>query len=147
MSSVMTDIADAITAELNAASWDLAFTAVRRNLLEVELPDLSTLTVLVVPRTREAEDAARGFMRHTHGTDIGILQRFEQLTVATANAVTDPLFALAEDIQDHLDDATLPGYASAKYAGAQLAFSQERLRDEHVFHAVLTLNFRVIKPR
>ena len=147
MASVIAAIADAVVTELNAQTWVESFTAVRRNLLDLEHhTDLDSLTVVVVPRIRERQVEDRSTNRITYTVDVGVLQRIDAATATTANTATDPLFELVEDIDDHFD-GQLPGYSTAWSAGSEFLVDLAELQERHRFVGVLSLSFRVLSAR
>ncbi len=105
---MITALADQICTLLNAApagTFTPPFVAVRLNVPIVELTDLDTLHVTVVPGGWDRKQVARAnnYALRTRLIDVGIQQRFsaDQLTTG-GNAATDPLIALGEAIAEYL---------------------------------------------
>ena len=144
----LTDIADAVVAELNAEDWDLDFTAVRRNLPWFDGPP-TDLQVVVVPRGREKTLHSRSENEVVYTIEIGVRRQLTGLKAgqAASNTDTDPLIGLLQDIDDHFDAAQLAGYTAARWQSTEWAIHDELLRENHLFAATLTVAFRVLKTR
>ena len=94
---LITQIADAVVAELNAATFSQPVTATRAYVPRFELPELKTLTVTVVPSSASVTAAAHGAAQQDVAIDIAVQQKLD----SEQNAALDPLLALAEEIAEH----------------------------------------------
>jgi len=141
---VITDIADAVTAELNGLDPVTPLAAVRSTKApEFELPDMKTLRVTVVPRGWDSQTATRAAAQCDYQIDIGV-----QKKLATGdNAEIDALLGLVERIADHFRAkrlAAVPGAMWVKNENTPL-YSPEHMGQLRQFTSVLTLTFRVMR--
>ena len=93
---VITQIADAVVATLNAASLSLPVTATRAYLPRAEVADLKTLKVTVVPSSVVNASVSRSQSQQDVAIDVAIQKKPGN----DQNASFDPLLALAEEIGD-----------------------------------------------
>ena len=93
---VITQIADAVVATLNAATLSQPVTATRAYLPRAEVADLKSLKVTVVPSSVVNASVSRSQSQQDVAIDVAIQKKpgNEQ------NASFDPLLALAEEIGD-----------------------------------------------
>jgi hypothetical protein len=141
--SLIADIADAVTTELNSGSFGQPFTAERHYLARFELKQLGTLRVPVVPKAATIETAARGQTQHDVQIDVGVLKKLG----AADNAEIDPLVTLVEELADHFRLQRLASYPNAIWTKTENdpIYSHEHLERMRQFTSVLTLTFRVIR--
>ncbi len=139
----ITEIADAVAAELNAGSFSQAFTAERRYRPVFDLPEMGTLHVTVVPQGMTIETAGRGRNQQDYRIDIAIQKKFENGDAAEL----DPLMALVEQIADHFRFRRLEGLPEAVWVKTENApiYAAEHMEQNRVFTSVLTLTFRVVR--
>jgi hypothetical protein len=78
--SVITDIADAVVASLNAGTFSEPFTAERLHQPSFELADLQTLRVSVVPKSLEIRNASRQHSFFDCTIDVGLQQKVDDDT-------------------------------------------------------------------
>ena len=98
MTATIATIADGITSTLNAATFSLAFTAVRAYQPVFDLADLSDLSVSVVPSEIDAiELASRVHTQRRYRVDIIVQKR-----VDITNTDIDALTTVVEEIIDEL---------------------------------------------
>lgn len=137
---MITDIAQAVTDELNAGSFSMAFTAERKAAPIVKLSEMDSLHVTVVPR--EVESAALDRTRDSHEVkvDVAIQKRVASLE----NDAIDPLMALVREIADLLNRRNL-GDALWKKTENKPVYSPEHLREMRQFTSVLTLTYQVTR--
>jgi len=142
MSSIM-DIADAVAAELNAGTFDPAFTAVRRVLPEFELADLADLKVTVVPHGVEMSGATRSSQQMEVTVDIGVMKKLST-DLDTEVAV---LCDLVEQIVDYLAGRRLTGMAQAAWVrmANEPIYSPQHLAQQRTFTSVLTVTYRLVR--
>ena len=140
---MITDIAQAVTDELNGGSFSLGFTAERKAVPMVKLSEMDSLHVTVVPR--EVESAALDRTRDSHEVkvDIAVQQRVASLE----NDDIDPLMALVREIADFLNRRNVGGPAGAgwKKTENKPVYSPEHLREMKQFTGVLTLTYQVTR--
>ena len=141
--SLISDIADAVTTELNAGTFSLSFTAERHYLARFELKQLGTLRVPVVPKATTIETAARRQAQHDVQIDVGVLQKLQ----AADNSEIDELVTLVEELADHFRLQRLASYPNAIWTRTENEpiYSHEHLERMRQFSSVLTLTFRVIR--
>ena len=139
--SILTDIADALVAELNAGNFSQEFTACRHNLASFDLKDMKDLHVTVVPKGMEMTTAGRGLAQDDVQIDVAVQKK---LTAADNNEI-DELMGLVEQIAEFVR-------AKGKFADAAWVrtenvpiYSQEHLGELRQFTSVLTLTFRVMR--
>jgi hypothetical protein len=147
--SLVTDIADAVTAELNGAptgTFGQAFTAQRRVLPVFELADLAELKVTVVPKGLRITGATRSVSQYEITIDIGI-----QKKLAPGNKDLDTevatLGTLVDEIADYLRRRPLsqvPGAAWVSITNDPI-YAPEHLLEQRVFTSVLTVTYRAMK--
>lgn len=144
MSAVVVEIAESVTAVLNAATLSQAFTAERAYVPVHELPDLVDLAVTVVPTSIGVTPLTRHSDDHEYTVDIGVQKR---CTPDTTEA--DPLMLLVQEIIDLFRGKTLTGYTAAKClrVANDPIYVPVFLDEERVFTSVVTLTFRVARDQ
>ncbi len=137
--SVITDIADAVAASLNAATFSEEFTAERLHQPSFDLPELQTLRVSVVPKSVEIRNGTRQHSFFDCAVDVGIQQKVDN------DARVDALLVLAEEIIDHLRLKRLTDYPQAAWMaiGHDPVVSSEHLDQHRQLTSVLTVTYRV----
>ena len=144
--SLVIDIADAVTAELNAAPPDTfseAFTAVRMVLPEFDLADLAELKVTVVPKSVEITGATRATSQYEIAVDVGIQKKLgKDLDTEVA-----ALGTLVDEISDYLRRRQLAQTPWAAWSAIrnEPVYAPEHLAQERVFTSVLTVTYRAMK--
>jgi hypothetical protein len=141
---VITDIADAVTAELNGLDPQSPLAAVRSaKAPEFELPDMKTLRVTVVPRGWESQTATRAAAQCDYQIDIGVQKKL----AAGDNPEIDGLLGLVERIADHFRTHRLTAMPNAVWVGCENSplYSPEHMKELRQFTGVLTLTFRVLR--
>lgn len=99
--SLVIDIADAVTAELNAAppgTFTPSFTAMRRVLPEFDLAELAELKVSVVPKRVEITGSTRSASQYEIAVDIGIQKKLGK----DLDSEVAALSTLVDQIADYL---------------------------------------------
>ncbi|WP_437226022.1 hypothetical protein SH661x_004365 [Planctomicrobium sp. SH661] len=139
---LITQVAAAIVSELNAATFSLPFTAVRSYLPRVELAELKTLTVTVVPSGLSVVTASRGQTQQEVGIDVAVQQKLS----GEDNIDLDPLLALAEEIAVHFRGKRLDSFPNAIWVKTEFKpiYAPEHIDQLRTFTSVQTLTFRVI---
>ena len=143
--ALVTDIADAIVAELNAApagSFTPAFTAARRVLPAFELAELAVLRVTVVPKSVEISGAMRSASLVDCQVDIGVQQKLG--TDLDTEVAT--LCGLVEQIAAYLRRRPLAGTPHAAWVRTQNepVYVPDHLAHQRTFTSVLTLTYRSV---
>ena len=138
---VITQIADAVVATLNAASLSQPVSASRAYLPRAEVADLKTLKVTVVPSGVVNASASRSQSQQDVAIDVAIQKKpgNEQ------NASFDPLLALAEEIGDLFRAKRLESFPLAACIKTEFKtiYAPEHIESLRTFTSVLTLTFRV----
>lgn len=144
--SLILDIADAVTAELNAApagTFDPAITAVRRVLPEFDLAELSELKVSVVPKSVVITGSTRSASQYEIVVDIGVQKKLgKNLEGEVAHLAT-----LMDQIADYLRRRPLSSAPFAAWAGIanEPVYAPEHLAGQRVFTSVLSVTYRALK--
>ncbi len=141
----ITDIADAVVAELNDATSPLAglASAARGYRPAFDLEDMKDLHVTVVPRGIETAGASRGQSQADVQIDIGV-----QKKLASADAAEiDPLMALVQQLVFFLRARKLAAASSSLWVRTENTpiFAAEHLEQFRQFTSVLTLTYRVMQ--
>ncbi len=147
--SLVTEIADAVAAELNAAApgtFSESFTAVRKVLPVHELKDLVDLKVTVVPKAVEITGSTRAASQYEITVDIGVQRKLAPGNTDLDAAVTT-LGTLVDQIAEYLRRrplATAP-WASWISLANDPVYAPEHLLEQRVFTSVLTVTYRAMK--
>jgi len=141
--AVITDIADAVVAELNAGTFSQAFEAKRYYRPVFDLAEMKDLHVSVVPRGVTIERADRSRNQHDVQIDVAVQQKFQSGDAAEL----DPLMALVEEIADFFRLRRLAAYPDAVWVKTENVpvYAQEHIEEFRQFTSVLTLTFRVVR--
>ena len=89
-------VADSVTAQLNAAEFDFEFIAERMYVPNFDLEDVKELRVTVVPRDVELFPHDRAHNKYHCRVDVAVQKKFSKGT----NEEIDPLVDLVEKIAD-----------------------------------------------
>lgn len=137
-------IADAIVADLNAATFVPPFEATREYVPAAELPDLTTLRVSVVPKGLAAEPASRAALATTYQVDIGVQKKLPT-EAAAQKAEADALMLLVQKIVVFLNRRK-PTAAGVAWVGTENdpIFSPEHFQEFGQFTSVITVSFEGI---
>lgn len=143
MPSELIQIADAVVAALNAATFAMPFTAERHYQPVFDLAEMKDLHVSVVPRGTEITQVARAKGTFDHKVDVAVQKKF----VKGDAAELDPLVALAEEIAESFRAKRLPGMPDAAWVKTEHApvYAQEHMQELRQFTSVMTLTFRVTR--
>ena len=141
--ALITDIAEAVVAELNAGSFSLPFTAARHYRPVFELEEMQTLHVTVVPKGTAIQPNSRNSNQHDIDIDVAIQQKLE----TADNTDIDPLMTLVDEIADQFRFKRLNSFPNAVWVKTenQPVYAQEHLDQLRQFTSLLTLTFRVIR--
>jgi hypothetical protein len=140
----LTAIADAVAADLRAASLSVSVPAERLYLPKAKLEELKDLRVSVVPRTDVGTLADRSNRsQQDYQIDVGIQQKLDFTQPDELEAVAAPLMRLREEIADFYKTHSLgSGRAEKWIKSEQIPYSPEHLEKQRVFLAVVTFTFR-----
>ncbi len=140
MVSILTDLADAVVAVLNAAELDIEFIAERTLLPLYDLKALRELKISVVPKGRKIVQGSRVVTTQEIQIDIGIQKKISD------DSELDGLLKLVEDIAGLFKAERLEGYPNAICVKKENdpIYDPEHLRQFHQFTSVLTLTFKVL---
>ena len=141
--AVITDVADALVAELNAASLSLPLTAARHYVPSFELQEMKDLHVSVVPKGVVITKSDRSRNTNDFQIDVAVQKKFEMGDAAEI----DPLLTLVEEIADFFRLRRLTAYPNAHWIKTEHApiYAQEHWDELRQLTSVLTLTFRVVR--
>lgn len=134
------EIADAMVAELNAATFTQSFTAERGYHPVLELPDLKVLKVSIIPKTKTAAAGTRSASQNDYQIDLAVQKKLG----AEAKAESDALMLLVQEITDHLRGKRLAGVAWLSSQNDPI-FVPEHMEQFRQFTSVLTLTYRATR--
>ena len=142
------ELADALVALLNAASFTADFTAARSWQPKEYLPGLDALQVNVAPRSRANSRLTRGADENRHAVEVSFLKRLTGSTEAARQAEIDANADLVEEVADYLARRQLTASAQAHSVlsvaidpVAELTHLDEML----VFLSVVTVTYREVR--
>lgn len=154
--SIRVDVADAVTAELNATEFSVAFiaetTSGRRNRT---IKELEVLTVEVVPVSLRIDLADRGHPGEEVTIDIFLRQKMglaaqELQSGEIAKEEIEHLTDLAEEIAFHFmpptaDGGTLAGYTNGSWQSCQIVsgYADDRFTKTRIFLGQIRLVFQI----
>lgn len=148
--SLVIDIADAVTAEINAApgspaTFSQTFTAVRKVLPVYELAELSDLKVTVVPKTVEITGSTRSVSQYDIAVDIGVQKKLA--ATPDIDAEVEALGTLVDEIAEYLRRRKLTGAPFAVWVNTvnEPVYAPEHLAEQRVFTSVLTVTYRAMR--
>lgn len=141
--AVITDIADAIVAELNAATLSQPVTAERHYLPRFDLPEMQLLHVTVVPKGVVLASGDRSRGQGDYSIDVAVQRKF----TTGDNAELDALTNLTEEIANHFRGRRLASYPDAAWLKTEqtVLYAQEHLAELRQFTSVLTFTYRVLR--
>lgn len=140
---LITQVAEAVVAELNAATFSQPITATRSYLPRVELADLKVLKVTVVPSSVTVAAVSRSQTHRDVAIDVAVQKKLGQ----EQNISLDPLLTLAEEIAEHFRAKRLDSFPGALCVKTEFKpiYAPEHIEQLRTFTSVLTLTFRVIE--
>lgn len=135
-------IADAVAAQLNGATFSQTLTAARLYAPSFELPDMETLHVTVVPRGIASTSLDRKRDSFSYDIDLAVQKKTDMV-----QASLDALMTLVEEIADHFRAEPLASFPGARCVDVKNVpvYSQEHLDELRQFTSVLTLTFRMAR--
>lgn len=141
--AVITDIADAIVAELNGATFSQPVTAVRSYLPQYDLTEMQTLHVTVVPKGVVLGSADRSRSQGDYSIDVAVQRKF----AAGDNADLDGLTNLVEEIINHFRGRRLDSYPNAAWLKSEqtVLYAPEHMAELRQFTSIVTFTYRVLR--
>lgn len=136
-------VADSVTAQLNAAEFDFEFVAERLYVPNFDLEDMKELRVSVVPRDVELLPHDRAHNRYHCRVDVAVQKKFSKGT----NEEIDPLVDLVEKIADEFRLKRLVSFPAVRCIKAEHAvlYSSEHWEQLRQFTSLLTLTFELAR--
>ena len=140
--AMITDVAGAVVAELNAGSFSQPFEAKRCYLPKYDLAEMKDLHVTVVPKGVTILPGSRSQNQHDVAIDVAVQKKLEK----TDNTEIDALMGLVDEIAGRFRLKRLDSYPNAVWLKTeqQPIYSQEHLDQMRQFTSVLTFTFRVV---
>ena len=140
--SVIMDIADALADALNSKEFSVEFEAVRDYRPVLELQDMKTLHVSVVPKGVTMAPADRNRVQHDVEVDVLVQKKLD----AGDAEELDALMSLVEEIAGFLKFKRLEslGASWVKTANEPI-YAPDHLSELRQFTSVLTLTYRVVR--
>jgi len=141
--SIVTDIADAVAAELVEGTFSQEFTPQRKAVPMFELKDLKDLKVSVVPHSLEITGATRGMSQYEATIDIGVQKKID----GDVDEAVKTLGSLVDEIADFLRKRTLSATPWAVWSGIKNdpVYVPEHLTDQRVFTSVLSVSYKMVR--
>lgn len=144
MSSQIASIADAMVTLLNAGTFTQEFTATRKWIPKVDLEDLGTICVTVVPKDYVRENETRISVRKTFQVDIGVQKRLETTTNPedpTKLTEVDGLMGFMEEIANFFsnENGRIGGAAWVRSEIPEPLYDQKLLDEDHIFFSRVTV--------
>lgn len=141
--AVVTQIADAVVAELNGGSFGQPLVAQRAYVPVFDLGEMADLHVTVVPKAASAERMDRSNRQFDYSIDVAVQKKLS----LDGNVESDALMLLVERIGDYFfgrRPATFNQAICTKVDNDPI-YSPEHWREMRQFTSVLTLVFRVMR--
>ena len=137
------EIADSVTAGLNAARLSQAFIAQRLYVPNFDLEDMKELRVTVVPRELELSPLDREQNCVHARIDVAVQKKFNSGT----NAEIDPLVGFVEEVADLFRLKRLASFHVARCVKVEhtVLYSSEHWEQLRQFTSLLTLTFELAK--
>ena len=137
------EIADKVTAKLNAASLSQTFEATRLYVPNFDLSDLKELRVTVVPREIDLLPLDRASNRVHAMIDVAVQKKFKK---GDATEI-DPLVQFVEEVGDEFRLKRLTDFPQARCVKVQnsVLYSVEHWEQQRQFTSLLTLTFELAR--
>ena len=143
MPAAIVQLADAVVADLNAATFSQPFTAQRSYLPRWKLEELATIRVTVVPKDDVGERASRAQWQEDYQLDVALQQRLG----ANETAQMDALVLLGQELADYFKSRNPAGDLATLVAVAFAPlFDPDHLEKHKTLTTVLNLTFRGWRP-
>lgn len=141
---VMTDVADAIVAELNAATFSQPVNAVRAYLPQYKLTEMQNLHVTVVPKGIVIANPDRCRSQSDYSFDVAVQKKFS----TGSNEELDALIQLVQDIVLYFRHTQrLESFPNAIWMKTEVPvlYAPDHMEQLRQFTSVLTLTYRVVQ--
>jgi hypothetical protein len=137
------DIAEAVTADINAATFSQPVEAKREYLPHFDLEQMQELKVTVVPKSALTQPGGRAHNQHDYAIDVAVQKKLDKAD----NPEIDALLTLVDEIADHFRFKRLSSYPNAMWLKTenQPVYSLEHLEEMRQFTSVLTFTFRLMR--
>ena len=143
MPAAIVQLADAVVADLNAATFSQSFTVQRSYLPRWKLEELATIRVTVVPKDDVGERASRAQWQEDYQLDVAIQQRLG----ANETAQMDALVLLGQELADYFKSRNPAGDLATLVAVAFAPlFDPDHLEKHKTLTTILNLTFRGWRP-
>ncbi len=143
MPAAITQLADAIVADLNDHTFSQAFQAQRTYLPHWKLEELSTIRVSVVPKDDVGERASRTQWQEDYQVDVAIQQKLG----ANESEQMDALILLGQELADFFKSRNPTGNLATLIAVAFAPlFDPDHLENHKTLTTVINLTFRGWRP-
>lgn len=142
--SVITDVAEAIVAELNAATFSQPVNAVRAYLPQYKLTEMQALHVTVVPKGIALANPDRSRSQSDYSFDVAVQQKY----TSGSNSELDALLELVQEIVVYFRyKQRLDSFPNAMWMKTEVPvlYSPDHMEQLRQFTSVLTLTYRVIQ--
>jgi len=148
MDATVIQIADAVTAALNASTLSQPITAKRYYLPEFDLKDMDTLHVSIVPAELDEAMADRSRDRGEYKIHVAVQKRVSnQGSTGIDSEAIDGLMALVEEIDDLFRHKRLAGFKQAAWAKTENKpiYDPRQLKESGLFVSLLVFTFSVVR--
>ena len=142
--SVITDVADAIVVELNAATFSQPVAAVRAYLPQYKLTQMQNLHVTVVPKSIVLANPDRSRSQSDYSFDVAVQKKFS----TGSNEELDALLQLVQDIVLYFRHTQrLESFPNAIWMKTEVPvlYAPDHMEQLRQFTSVLTLTYRVVQ--
>ena len=141
--SIVSEVAEAVRAELDAGAFSIPFKAVRAFRHDQTLPEGKELRVSVVPKSVSMAPASRNVCAHDIQIFVAVMKKLDRAAPETV----DPLLGLVEEIVDFFRLRRLEQRPAAIWTGTEVKpmVSAEHLEQLRQFTSLLTIRFNVCR--
>jgi hypothetical protein len=140
--SLIVDIADALAEALNGHEFSVEFEAVREYRPVLDLPDMKTLRVSVVPKGVVMVPADRSRVQHDVEVDVLVQKKLD----AGDSTELDALMSFVEEIAGFLKFKRLESVAASWVKTVnEPIFAPDHLEQLRQFTSVLTVTYRLVR--
>jgi hypothetical protein len=114
--SIVSEVAEAVRAELDAGQFSIPFKAVRAFRHDQTLPEGKELRVSVVPKSVSMAPASRGVCAYDIQIFVAVMKKLDR----AAPEAVDPLLALVEELADFFRFRRLEKCPAAMWTGTEI---------------------------
>ena len=142
--SVITDVADAIVVELNAATFSQPVNAVRAYLPQYKLTEMQNLHVTVVPKSIVLANPDRSRSQSDYSFDVAVQKKFS----TGSNEELDALIDLVQDIVVYFrKNQRLESFPNAMWMKTEVPvlYAPGHMDQLRQFTSVVTVTYRVVQ--